>query len=67
MGIPAQAALRGRRPRGTALAGEEKWTGDEDAKRALIARVRASPAWQALYRAKAAAKAVAARLRSLLR
>lgn len=36
-------------------------------KGALIARVRASAAWQALYRAKSAARAALARLRSLLR
>jgi len=36
-------------------------------KEALITRVRASAAWQAIYRAKAAAKAALARLRSLLR
>jgi hypothetical protein len=36
-------------------------------KEALIARVRASAAWSAIYRAKAAAQAALARLRSLLR
>lgn len=36
-------------------------------KEAIVARVRASAVWHAIHRAKAAAKAVAARLRSLLR
>jgi hypothetical protein len=36
-------------------------------KGALIARVRASAAWQAIYRAKSAARAALARLKSMLR